>query len=114
MNAVDDEKIYISQICYAHSVQDSEGNEKFINIYPYQVVLEMFEGENPVVVVVKEAEDTEDSQYWAWYQNYSLDPYMFIWSNKETTLSCLPDYEQKEKNNEGRIVRVIVNKVRSL
>lgn len=114
MNAVENEKIYISQICYAHSVLDNEGNEKFINIYPHKVVLEMFEGANPVVVNITEAKEDEETEYWAWYNNRSLDPYMFIWSDKEKTLRCLPNYEQKEKNNEGRVVRVVVERIRSL
>jgi len=102
--------ISISQLCHAHVVHNKSGKEMFVNVYPHKIVLSMFEGEETAVVEVKEVEPGENSRYWAWFQNFSKQPYMFIWPSKEETLRCVPNYEQRTKNKEGRIVNVVVQR----
>jgi len=104
------EDVNISQICYAHVVKDKRGNDLFINIYPHEIALQMFTGGDPVVVEVRRVEGDEYSRYWAWYKNYSKKPYMFIWPSKEDTLRCVPNYEQRTIDKEGRIVNVVVER----
>lgn len=105
------EDINISQICYAHVGIDERGREVFLNIYPHEIALEMFEGDvKSVLVEVRRVKEGEYSRYWAWYKNYCKKPYMFIWPSKEKALSCVPNHEQRIKNKEGRIVNVMVKR----
>lgn len=105
------EDLNISQICYAHKSKDQSGRDIFLNIYPHQIAMEMFQGQiETTLVEVRKVKEGEVSRYWAWYKNYSKKPYMFIWPSKEQTLKCIPNYENKIKNQEGQVVNVVVKK----
>lgn len=108
---VDD--INISQLCHALVAEDKDGNEIFVNICPHRVALDMFDGGEPVVVEVHRVEDKDKSRYWAWFKYFSQQPYVFICPSRDETINCIPNYEERQMNKEGRLVNVVVERWRS-
>jgi hypothetical protein len=110
MRTSDIDKVNISQICHALSVIDPEGEELFLNVYPHEIALDIFEGGERAVVEVRRTKEGESSKYWAWFKYYTKQPYMFIWPDKEKTISCIPNMEKRIQNKEGKLVNVVVKR----
>lgn len=110
MRTNDIDKVNVTQVCHAIAVRNEYGEETYINIYPHEVAVDMFEGGEKVLVEVRRVNEGESSEYWAWFKYYTKQPYMFIWPDKDKTISCLPNLETRTKNKEGILVNVIVER----
>jgi len=90
-----------SQIFYSHLE-----NDVYVDIYPDRCATEMFGKDNIYAIVVTECDEDEESKYWAWLKYKSKRPYRYIWHDRDLTIRCIKNWEQKEREGLGKLVNV--------